>query len=195
MSTARMTIRRTSQWINSGSAYTVLLDGQEQGSIADGQQLTLETEPGPHTVAIAIGRARSKPIQISLDEEGETELICGSRLTGWRRWLALYYTVLPITDLYIAEYRPDMRLIYPELTRDAVVQRGFLYFIWRIGIVGWGLPVGLFVYAVLMLLNLNDLTLKTAFMNLLSTMGIFVLGGIAFGLIMWPVIGRPKGDT
>ncbi|AFG38655.1 hypothetical protein [Spirochaeta africana] len=195
MNQAKLTIQRTSQWINSGSSYRVLLDGEEQGSVADGQQITLEVEPGTHTVAITIGRSRSRPLTISLEPAEEKQVVCGSKLTGWHRWLALYYAILPITDLYIAEFQEGMQIVYPELTRDEVVRRGLLHFIWHIGIIGWGLPVGLFVYVVLLLLNLSDLSPLAALLNLVSTLGIFALGGVIFGLVMWPTFRSTSRET
>ena len=81
--------RRGGGWIDRFRRYTVLIDGEEAGSIARGQRKSFVVAPGSHHLMLKIDWAHSEPLRVRLGEDEEVQLFCeptANLLTG------LYYT-------------------------------------------------------------------------------------------------------
>ncbi len=194
MSETRVTILRTSQWVNSGREYEIYLNGEPAARVSNGGRQSLEVEPGTHRVRIKLDHKKSKELSVTVAPGEDKELVCGSTLAGYRAWLALFYVIFPITDLYVVEYRDGMTLDLGERTYHEVVSKGMGYYLWREGVLGWGVPVGVFVFVVNAAFNYRTLSAQSLLRGLVSTMTIFAVAGVIFGLIMWRFVLR-SGKT
>ncbi len=80
---AQIIIVQASERFGWFSRYIVQIDRQTLGQLAPGQSLTLDVEPGDHTVQVLWDHARSKALSLTL-EQGQTVRLRSSRR---RRWL------------------------------------------------------------------------------------------------------------
>ena len=65
--------------------YIVLVDGNERGRVADGQEIRLDVEPGRHRVQLKIGWCGSPAVDVDVPEGSAQVLDCGPNanpLTG-----------------------------------------------------------------------------------------------------------------
>ena len=189
MGDAKIKVFRTSQAIHSGSDYEIYVDGQLAETISDGGEELIEIEPGKHKVLVKSDGNKSQEKTINLKSGSVKKLICGSKLVGWKQWLALEYFLLPISDIYLEEYTPEKRIDYQEETWDELVEKGMVYYVLKEGVIGWGLPVGIFVFISVFIVNLifsyEQFSMSNIIINLFRTLGIFAIGGLIFGIIMW----------
>ncbi|KAA0546942.1 hypothetical protein FZW96_13195 [Bacillus sp. BGMRC 2118] len=86
---AKLTITRDSQFANKTRRYSIWINGEEIGKIKDGETFTYSLEPGEKTFYLQIDWCKSKVhnFQVNSDEE-EYIFQCGSRLKGWKVFLA-----------------------------------------------------------------------------------------------------------
>ncbi|MCK8826767.1 hypothetical protein MWH25_03280 [Natroniella acetigena] len=182
---AKIKLLRTSQAVNSGRNYEIYLDGEQEGKIADGEEEIIEITPGKHEIYVKIDWCKSKKITLNLEKDEEVKLLCGSKLVGWKQWLTLFYLCSTDKFVYLDYYSQTLTLDYDEETWEEIKEKGFLYFIVRKGIIGWGLPVGCFVLLINILTSLGEITFHEIVLELLNTLAIFSVGGIVFGMLMW----------
>lgn len=79
-------------------AYNVVVDGQERGTIRNGGSLSLELDPGHHTVLLRIDWCSSRPLEIDLDSGERVRLVCRPNA---KPWSVIYWSLLRHDD-YIA---------------------------------------------------------------------------------------------
>lgn len=66
------------------SNYTVLLDGEPVGKIAEEEERVFEVEPGEHRLCLRfIELRRSKELRASFDHGEERQFVCGTSGLGW----------------------------------------------------------------------------------------------------------------
>ncbi|MBM6617997.1 hypothetical protein [Bacillus suaedaesalsae] len=97
---AKLTIKRDSQFANKMRSYTVFLNGEEIGKIKNGETFNYILEPGENTLYLQIDWCKSKEhsFQVTSVEE-EHVFQCGSRLKGWKVFLAS--TSLEQEDVFV----------------------------------------------------------------------------------------------
>ncbi|WP_051412128.1 hypothetical protein [Halonatronum saccharophilum] len=185
MGKAKIEFIRTSQAANSGREYEIYVDGKLEGKIANGERETIELESGEHQIIVKLDWNKSNEMKVDLEVGEEKKLICGSKLVGWRQWLALYYILPLLSDLYLKEYSSEKIIHYPEETWEEIVEKGMFYYVVKEGIIGWGFFVGFFVFLVNIIITYRHLSIVDIFRNLIINLAIFSVGGAIFGLIMW----------
>lgn len=82
--------RAKTRWTDQKRAYTVLIDGEEQGRIRHGEDLRLNLLPGRHRVKLRIDWGRSKPLDLEIEPGGQVFLECRSRPT----WQVAFWATL-----------------------------------------------------------------------------------------------------
>ncbi len=176
---------RTSQKANSIRKYDVFIDNQLETSLSNGEEKTIHVAPGRHTIYAKIDWCKSQKLHIDLKPEETVELICGSKLVGWRIWLALFYLFAKNKIVFLDYYTEGQKIDYGEKIPEDPSEKGILYFILKIGIIGWGLPVGFILFLVNLLIYARELTLNRIFRVFVINMSFFAIGGVFFGLFMW----------
>ena len=185
--TAKIKLLRTSQAVNSGRKYKVWLNGEQETEIANGEKLVIEVKPGRHKIYLKLDWCKSKELILNLEAGAEIELICGSRLVGWKKWLTLFYLFSRDKFVYLDYYNQDMKLDYEEKTADEISEQGFVQFVLQHGIIGWGLPVAMIIFVINIFLGI-----EVSLYNFLVTLGLGIIGGVVFGAIMWPFLNDSK---
>jgi hypothetical protein len=74
---------------------------------------------------------------------------------------------------------------------DALIKRGPLFFVLRHGVLGWGVLTGVLFsifFPLLMQAFGQRMTSHEILANTVRALLIFPIGGIAFGLLMWPTL-------
>lgn len=77
---ATVIIHRSSEYTNRFRDIRILIDGKEQGRIANGQELSLKVAPGAHSLQAKIDWAGSRKFQVEV-REGEEKHV---HLAGFR---------------------------------------------------------------------------------------------------------------
>lgn len=72
-----LVIRREVGWEQKPTRYTILVDGAEAGTVAQGEQVIIPVQPGRRAVQFRMGRLSSRPLELSM-VMGKDELIEGS---------------------------------------------------------------------------------------------------------------------
>ncbi len=187
---SRIIIVRTFQKANSMRDYEIYLNGTQVASLSNGDNEIIEVEPGKHRIYSKIDWSKTKEIKVDIDADQTISLLCGSRLSGWKAYLALFYMFSKDKFIFLEHYEKGKELAYQEKVPEDIREKGMLNFIIKVGILGWGIPVGIFVFLVNLMIHLRDLTLERAAFMFLSNMTIFAIAGIIFGLIMWAVVRK-----
>lgn len=98
MSTLKIT--RDSQFANKMRAYQIFLDEEQIGEIKNGSTFEYILTPGEHTLYLQIDWSKSKAHTFHVtDEEQIHTFQCGSRLRGWKVFLAS--TSLDKEDVFV----------------------------------------------------------------------------------------------
>lgn len=96
----KLTITRDSQFANKMRSYQIFLDEELIGEIKNGSTFEYTLTPGEHTLYLQIDWCKSKAHTFQVtDEEQEYNFQCGSRLKGWRVFLAR--TSLDKEDVFV----------------------------------------------------------------------------------------------
>jgi hypothetical protein len=98
---ATVSIRRESHLFARDVLFNVYVDGRQVATVSDGQQTSLTIESGHHRVSIGEEFARSDSIGVDVDPDVTMELICGTRITGWRVWLFPFISLMKGASLFI----------------------------------------------------------------------------------------------
>jgi hypothetical protein len=69
--------RDKAPWRDRGRKYKLLVDGTVVGRLTQGDTVTHQVEPGPHSVQVKIDWARSPEIQCSVASGQSAQLVCG----------------------------------------------------------------------------------------------------------------------
>ncbi|MFW5999232.1 MAG: hypothetical protein ACOCQC_01075 [Halanaerobiaceae bacterium] len=193
MGKANIKLLRTSQAVNSGRDYEIYIDNELKGKIPNGGEETFTVSPGTHTVLVKIDWAKSREMALHLEEGEKQKLLCGSRLVGWKRWFTLFYMFARDRFVYLEPYTEDKVIDYGEKTADDIRDKGILNFVFRHGIVGWGIPTG-FIFALITVFFLLE---NKTFLRIVEYFGksilYFMAGGVFYGVIMWLVLYKWLG--
>jgi hypothetical protein len=83
--------RRPEGYQDSLRRYGVVLDGNKVASVAKGESVTIETEPGDHEVHLKMDWARSRSVRISLADAQQVTVECWPRANPllWPYWMTL----------------------------------------------------------------------------------------------------------
>ncbi len=175
--TAEITIIRTSQFANNARYYDIFVNNEHKEKIADGEEKSILVAPGKQKVHLQLDRAKSKTIELDLSPKEKARLLCGSKLTGPKVWLALFYMFSTDKLIYLATYPEKTGTpVKTEETWKEIKEKGMKYFVLRYGILGWGLPTGLIMSILLSLINIfgnTDIAIGEILINMLLSISIF----------------------
>ena len=97
---AQLVIQRTAQRFGRRRAFRIYVDRAHVGSIADGEERRFAIEPGRHEVCVRVDWCRSSVVVAA--EGGEpVNLVCGSRIRGWRLLFAFVLVLVPGRCIYL----------------------------------------------------------------------------------------------
>jgi hypothetical protein len=88
---AELVISRTTQYLNCLSKFSVWLDGNEVGSIANGATERFAISAGQHMIFVKIDWCMSDKVTADFETGKPVDLVCGSDFTGWKLPLAVLY--------------------------------------------------------------------------------------------------------
>ena len=74
-------------------AYSVLVDGREVGALKAGESLSVDVQPGRHTLALKIDWCGSKSLEVMLGADETAHFSARSNLQGAKMFLAIYYLI------------------------------------------------------------------------------------------------------
>jgi hypothetical protein len=95
MASAQIQVRRGPQrYPDALRSYAVVLDGNPVGKVARGESITVDTEPGTHSLRMKIDWARSRDLELVLTDGQTIAVECwpsAGLLMGllWPYWLTL----------------------------------------------------------------------------------------------------------
>ncbi len=186
---ATIKLYRTSQAVSSGRAYEIYIDHELWGEIEDGETKSIELPPGKYDFCVKIDWLKSKTMTLDLEPGTEEALICGSRLVGMKQWLSIFYLFSKDQFVYLDRYVEGTDVLnHREETWQTIKAKGFMYYILRHGVLGWGVPVGLFVALATVVgrvIGGDSLTGTDVFNIMFVNILVFAIGGAIFGTIMW----------
>lgn len=185
MKKAKIELIRTSQAINSGRNIEIYIDDSLKTKIANGAEKIMEVVPGNRTVFAKIDWCKSQKLLLNLEPGEKKKVICGSKLVGWKKSLTLFYLFSRNKYIYLEPYSKEQTIEYKEKTWSDISEEGMIKYIIKQGIIGWGIPVGIFSFMILTLLNYNQISFTNILLLALKNIGIFSIGGVFYGLIMW----------
>ena len=93
LQSAAVSIRRTSQYANRFSKFSVWVDNSRVGTIEDGDRVRFSLTPGQHSVFLKIDCCKSESITLTLTPGDEIPLVCGSDMVGWHILLWIFYLI------------------------------------------------------------------------------------------------------
>ena len=185
MEQAEIHLIRTSQSANSGRKVEIYVDDYLKTKLANGSEKIIEVSPGQHTVLAKIDWCKSQKLTLNLEPREKKKLICGSKLVGWKKWLTLFYLFSKNEFIYLEPYSEEQTIEYKEKTWASIREKGMLNYIFKQGILGWGVPVGIFSFMISTLFNYSQISFPSILFSAITTVGIFSVAGVIFGLIMW----------
>jgi hypothetical protein len=193
---SQIIISRTSQRVDSLREYEIYVDGQKINTIGPGEKKTLEVSQSNHEIYIKIDWCKSKKLNINLTERQELKLKCGSKITGIKYALNLFYIFSHDNWVYL-DYLTDGEVICNNKsfkTWNEVKSRGIRSFILKYGIKRWGIPSGILYSVSMLLFNSKTRSVRSFIISTIINLLIFSLfGGSLFGFVMWKI--SEKGNT
>ncbi|MBM7624246.1 hypothetical protein [Sporohalobacter salinus] len=190
MEQAKIKLIRTSQSVNSGRKAEIYIDDKLKTKISNGSEKIIKVSSGKHTVLAKIDWCKSQKITLNLEPGEKKKLICGSKLVGWKKWLALFYLFSKNKFIYLEHYSKEQKVNYQEETWSKLKEKGILYYIFKYGILSWGVPTGIFVFIAETIFNYNQISFPGIIFSFIITISIFSVGGTIFGLIMWLILNK-----
>ncbi|HEV8066508.1 MAG TPA: hypothetical protein VGP76_02140 [Planctomycetaceae bacterium] len=91
VATGLLVISRTTQSLNYLRKFSVWIDGNRVGSIANGATQRFALAAGQHTIFVKIDWCMSDKVTADFKTGKPVELVCGSDFTGWKLLLACLY--------------------------------------------------------------------------------------------------------
>ena len=85
VNSAQVVIKRERSWSGALLVWSVLVDGQKAGTLPNGGSLTVETEPGHHTIVVGppgISGPSSEPFAFEAQPGARVDLV--TQATSWR---------------------------------------------------------------------------------------------------------------
>ena len=186
MKKTHLDIYRPFQEVNKFRDYEIYVDGELEAELSEGEKVEIEVSPGKHTVLAQIDWCKSRELELDLEAGAKEELICGSRLEGWKVWLFLFYLFLRDKFVYLDYYKKEEE--FPgKLSEEEDAKKGALNYILQEGVLSsWGLPAGVAMFIIVTIFEYGQYsTYQEVFYDGIRLIGIFALLGLAFGLLKW----------
>lgn len=193
---SKITLFRTSQYVNGMREYDIYLDGEKINAISNGETKTIEVSDGNHEIYLKIDWCKSKKLNINLDEGQELKLKCGSKVTGIKQIFALFYIFSSGSWVYL-DYLAEGEELYTDnkeiKTWNEIKDMGLKKFILKYGVLRFGIPAG-FMYCLLTLLfDFKKYSFHEGLILLLINFLLFsLIGGLIFGCTMWKIFKYKK---
>jgi len=89
----RIIVRRERQFVDGFRKYKVILDGKRVGALRSGEKKEFETEPGRHSIQMAIDWGRSNTLEFNIGRD-QMAFVCNCNCGGWRMCLGLLYATV-----------------------------------------------------------------------------------------------------
>lgn len=185
---------RTSQYVNGLREYDVYLDEQKINAISNGESKIIEVPEGNHEIYLKIDWCKSKKININLADGQEMKLKCGSKITGIRKFLALFYIFSTNIVVYL-DYLSDSEVIYSDnkkiKTLNEVKNMGLRNFILKYGILRFGIPMSILNFILIIIFNHKNYSVREYVLKVgIYLIGFSLVGGIIFGTFMWMILKK-----
>jgi hypothetical protein len=87
--------RKAGGYTDRARAYKLLVDGEERGTIKQGEGVEVEVQPGAHRVQMKIDWARSPELTVDLGEGDRAEFFCAPNASALT---ALFYSLFKRSD-------------------------------------------------------------------------------------------------
>ena len=102
---AKMTIERSSEWINKFRDIGIYLDGKKLDVIANGEIKSFDLSPGRHSIYSKIDWITSRELTFDIDEVRGKTFVLKSFANGsfWMTVLASYYLLARKNDFILME--------------------------------------------------------------------------------------------
>lgn len=189
---SKITLFRTSQYVNDMREYDIYLDGQEINTISNGEIKTIEVSEGSHEIYLKIDWCKSKKININLTEGQEMKLKCGSKITGIRKFFALFYIFSTNIFVYL-DYLSDSEVIYSDnkkiKTWNEIKSMGLRSFILKYGILRFGIPIAILNGLLILIFNHKNYSIQEYILKMgISLVAFSLVGGTIFGALMWAIL-------
>jgi hypothetical protein len=91
-------ITRTSQFANRLRAIKIFINGKNAGYIDNGKTIEFPVPAGPVELYAKIDWCKTRPVTLKLEPGHKAKFELGSRPTGFRGFLALYYLIFQNQD-------------------------------------------------------------------------------------------------
>lgn len=185
-------IRRTAhQFTDRLRSYEVALDGNIVGRVNAGEVVEYNTSPGEHTLQLKIDWCGSPTLDFAIADDEVIDFECGG-LSGYKLLLAPPITILQ-KNRYLWVERVGTRNIsdLPLLNNRSstgrnLVQAGQKWkFVFRYGVLGWGITAGILFQMFRLITGV-----KNSPVDWVINLGLFMVGGLCWGLIMWAVLRK-----
>ena len=106
-STSRIVLNRSSEWVNRARSLKVLVDGQQVGTIRNGNTEEFRIAPGAHTVTCKIDWCSSRDFEVNVRAEETAYLHVRSGLKYY--WLFLAPLMMGLIVNFLLRFTPGGR--------------------------------------------------------------------------------------
>ena len=172
-------------------SYEVLLDGNLVGRINAGEVFEYDISPGEHGLQLKIDWCGSPTLDFAIEDGEVIDFECGG-LSGYKILLALPITILQKNRyLWVEQIGThdvsELSSFKNESSRAGnPIQAGQKWrFVFRYGVLGWGITTGILFQMFRLITGI-----KSSPLDWVITLGVFMMGGLCWGLIMWNVLRR-----
>lgn len=192
----KITIVRTSQYVNGMREYGIYLDGQKVNVISDGETKAIEVSDGSHEIYLKIDWYKSQKLNINLSEGQELKLKCGSKITGMKQMFVLFYIFSSGNWVYLDYLHEGEESSYNNKDLkmwNKIKGMGLKKFILKYGILRFGVPIGIIYSLLTLAADFKKYSLQKNFMILVFDFIVFgLISGLMFGGTMWKVFKYKK---
>ncbi len=185
MGSAKIELVRTSQRISAWRDFDIYIDNKLKIKISNESKKIIELDSGEHTIFAKIDWLKSKKITLNLKPGSECKLICGSKIIGWKKNMILFYVFSKNEFIFLDFYSEEKMIKYRENNLEKLKEKSFLKFVLKQGVLGWGIPVGIFVGITIIISNYNRLSFPRDIYRFILFIIIFSISGIVLGMIKW----------
>ncbi len=98
---ARIVLRRSSEWLNRARNLKVFIDGEQAGTIANGDTKDFLLSPGPHTISCKVDWCSSRDFSVSLGENETAYLFVRSGMKYYWQTAFPLFVVLALNFYYV----------------------------------------------------------------------------------------------
>lgn len=175
-------------------SYEIILDGNVIGQIHNGEVFEYAPSPGSHTLRLKIDWCGSNQLNFDVQEDEVVNFECGG-LKGYKLWLVYWILIFQRNRyLWLEKVGTNSLTDAPSMTSEHAEHRRLLQagqkwrFVFRYGVLGWGIITGV-LFQIFGVITGS----KNTLVSWPLTIGIFMIGGLFWGLFMWHWIQRREG--